>query len=409
MRQVPIFSVFSVVMSAELGNAMLTPLLTFVFFAVNSPLFSTPTSIAQRSLLFGLCLSLYKLGEVIANIIITTLSDHFGRKIALTATACGLLIIGISGICALTLHQAWLMIAGMFACNLLNTNKAVGPAIMSDISTPQNRVRSMAAIQCVISLGACLGPIISGQLAAYAFPFMLIILIACVNLLLMHRCPETLVTPAQSVNLLRMLRDYRLLLQSKSVRWLFGLLILCQMSWSSYYEFIPPALRNIFHYSPAQTGWFVGLIAFWLIMATSFMIRLLLRYFNYRQLLWISSIAIVLGTLLSLIASENLWQPWSQALLWLSPVPTAMGDVIFFSLFTTFLLNEVASGQQGKAMGLTIIIATLVWSLMALLGGYLLTWRPDGALLFAPCGAVGLLLVLWYSQEIAYDFMSGCW
>lgn len=326
MRQVPQLNIFTVVMGAELGNNMLTPLLTFVFFAANSPLFSSPTSMAQRSLLFGLCLSLYKFAEVLANTVITTLSDYFGRKMALYGTQLGLLIIAAAGLGALCLHSPYLMITGMFISNLLNTNKAVGPAIMGDISTPKNRITHMAAIQCVISLGACLGPILGGQLSnqswflqtAYSLPFAIAAVVALGGLLLIPHCPETLAThtlvqarQVVTISFKKMLKDYWLILQSNHIRWLFFLLILCQISWSSFYEFIPPTLKNIFHYSPSQVGFFVGLIAFWLIIATSVGVRLLLRYFNYRQLLWISAIAVAIGTTLSLAASANPQQPWS--------------------------------------------------------------------------------------------------
>lgn len=416
MRQVPKLSLFTVIMSAELGNNMLIPLLTFIFFATNSPLFSTSTSTVQRSLLFGLCLSLYKFAEVLANTVITTLSDHFGRKMALYATHIGLLIIAAAGIGALSLHSPYLMIAGMFISNLLNTNKAVGPAIMGDISTSENRITYMATIQGVIALGACLGPVLGGQLSnsswflsvAYSLPFAIVAVVALGGLLLIGHCPETLVAGPRrgKLSFKKMFNDYWQMLQSADIRWLFFLLILCQISWSSFYEFIPPTLKNIFHYSPAQIGFFVGLIAFWLIVATSVGVRVLLRYFNYRQLMWISAVAVVLGTTLSLVASGNPEQSWSATLLWLSPIPTAMGDVIFFSLFTAFLSHQVAADQQGKAMGLTVLVATLVWSITALIGGYLLTLHPNGALIFAPLGALGLLLALTFSKELSYDFVS---
>lgn len=404
MRQVPKLNIFTVVMSAELGNNLLAPLFTFVFFATNSPLFNSPTSMTQRSLLFGLCLSLYKFAEVLANTVITTLSDHFGRKMAMYATALGLLIAGSAGVTALTIHSPFLMITGLFLSNLLNTNKAVGPAIIGDISPVQSRIKDMASIQCVISLGACLGPIIGGQFAnhslilpvAYSLPFLMVAIIAVWSLILVHTCQETLVIQRQGLTIpvIKMLKGYWSLLQSTEIRWLFLLLILCQISWSSYYEFIPPTLKNIFHYSAPQVGWFVGLIAFWLIVAASVVIRYLMRFYDHRQLLWISAAAVLMGTIFSLFASENPLQPWSQTLLWLSPIPTAMGDVIFFSLFTAFLSHRAPANQQGKAMGLTLIIANLVWSATALMGGYLLTLHPNGALLFAPCGALALLLVL---------------
>ncbi len=424
MRQVPKLRLFWVVMSSELGNYMLLPLLTFIFFAANSPLFSSPVSMTKRSLLFGLCLSLYKISGVIGCTLLTALSDHCGRKTALNATLAGLLIVASCGLAALYLHSPALLIGGYVLVGLLDTNLATAPAIASDMSGAQNRIVNMATMQCVISLGACIGPVIGGQLAnhplllqtSYAAPFLIASIIAVVSLILIQYCPETLVekTALPSWPLKKIAMDYWRLIRTPHIAWLFLLLILCQFSWSSYYEFIPPTLKNIFHFSPAMTGWFVGLIAFWLIMASGVVIRLLLRAFNYRQLMWLSIGAVAFGTLLSLFASENSLNPWSRYALWFSPLPTAMGDVIFFSLFTGFLSQSVSSGQQGKAMGLTRTIATLVWSFTALLGGGLLAWHPNGALLFAPAGALVLLAIFGFSaqpfrfinRETLHDSMS---
>ena len=108
--------------------------------------------------------------------------------------------------------------------------------------------------------------------------------------------------------------DYWRLIRTPHIAWLFFLLILCQFSWSSYYEFIPPTLKNIFHFSPAMTGWFVGLIAFWLILATGVVIRLLLRVFNYRQLMWLSDRRGCLRHAAQLIRQRKLPQPLEPAM-----------------------------------------------------------------------------------------------
>src|SRR5262249_3926562 len=134
MRQVPKLKLFTVVMSSELGNNMLAPLLSFIFFAANSPLFSQSISMAKRSVLFGLCLSLYKIGGVVGCTIIPALSDQFGRKLALNCTLTGLLIVSSFGAAALYLHNPVLFISGFLLVGLLDTNLATGPAIIGDIS-----------------------------------------------------------------------------------------------------------------------------------------------------------------------------------------------------------------------------------------------------------------------------------
>jgi MFS transporter, DHA1 family, tetracycline resistance protein len=412
MRQVPKLKLFTVIMSSEFGNNMLLPLLTFIFFSTNSPLFANSPTMAKRSMLFGLCLSLYKISGVIGCTILSGFSDIFGRKFALYCTLSGLLIVASCGVTALYLHNPFLLISGYVLVGFLDVNLANGPAIIGDISTAQNRTANMATIQCVIAVGACLGPILGGQLAnqhyiqtAYALPFFIAAVIAIINLLIIHYCPETLIKPAQrtTISFIKIAKDYWGLLQVENVMRMFSLLMLSQLSWSSYYQFIPPTLKNIFHYSPAKVGIFVGLIAFWLILAAGIIIRILLKFFNNRQLMCYAVTAVLAGTLLSWYASEHPAFSGSEFLLWLSPLPTAMGDVIFFSLFTSLLSQSLSPYQQGKAMGLTRTIATLIWSLSALAGGMLTAWHANGALLFAPAGALVLLVLLNFSsQKLAF-------
>ncbi len=420
MRQVPkFFSIFTVVMFAEVGNNLLTPILAFLFFSENSSLFLSGTGIAKRSLLFGLCLSLYKAGGVLANFLITTISDFRGRKFALYCSHTGLLTLALMGGAALYFHSPFLLISGFFILSLLNANLATGPAIISDISHDENRVINMATIQCILAMGACLGPMIGGKLGshhwffstAYVLPFAAIGLVAILSIFILQFCPETLESIAHAgfknidFPFKEIWKDYQTMFLSKNIRWLLFLLILCQMSWSSYYEFISPILKNVFHFSPAQVGVFVGLIAFWLIIASSIGIRFLLKWFNHQQLIWLSSLALAIGTLMNLISAQNPAEWWGQLGIWFSAVPIAMGDVIFFALFSSFLAQNVNAKQRGKAMGLTLTLATLVWSLMALAGGAILSYHFNGIFWLIPLGSLGLLSALWFSAQ-PFRFMQ---
>ena len=216
------------------------------------------------------------------------------------------------------MHSPFLFISGYFIVELLDNNLANGPAIIGDLSEDSpNRIKHMATIQCVIAVGASLGPIAGGQLAnhqfivqiSYALPFMIAALIAILGLITINFCPETLIkTPELSYRKwspISIARDYWMLLRTKNIAWLLLLLALCQISWSCYYQFIPPTLKNIFYFPPEKVGFFVGVIAFWLIIATSVLIRILLNFFNYLTLMKIAVGSVIIGTLLGAWAASN--------------------------------------------------------------------------------------------------------
>jgi DHA1 family tetracycline resistance protein-like MFS transporter len=328
-----------------------------------------------------------------------------GRKFALLCSHLGLIILATCGSLALYLHSPSLLILGFAILGLLNANLATGPALMSDISHDHNRVLNMATVQCFLAAGACIGPIIGGKLGnyhgflqtPYVLPFIVIGIVALISLRILKNCPETLATRIQ-FNRKAIWKDYRTILSSRNVRQLLMLLILCQMSWGSYYELMPPVLKNIYHFSPAQVGLFVGMIAFWLIIATSIGIRFLLKFFNQQQLVWYSAWAVAIGSLLT----------WNHLLIWISAMLIAMGDVIFFALFISYLVEEVNPNQRSKIMGLTLTIHLFVWSCMAMIGGMLLSFHNAAVLGLIPVGALVLLCVLYKKKAVYYDSLFRC-
>lgn len=402
MRQVPFRNIFSFVMSVELGTNLLLPLLAFIFFANDTPLFSSSTSMAQRSLLFGLCIGLQKLSNAPGNLLITAWSDDAGRKPAMILSLIGLLIVSLLGITALALHSPGLLITGFFLGGCLDTNKSIGPAMIADNIQGHQRVVKMGLMQATLAFGACIGPIIGGQIThyslgpelRYASPFALAVVISLTALIFIRFFPETITTKtiAIKINFKKILRDYWNLLQIKSVIGLLLLLILCQSSWSCYYEFTPPILKNIFNFSPAKVGLFMGMIALWLVVAAAILLRFLSTYFNSRQLIWMSIVTILIGTIMALIACILSSHPVSQFLLWGSALPTSMGDVIFFSVLISLLTQKVAINQQGKVMGLTLLVTMLVWALIALIGGWLMGIFSQAPFWIAPIGVLILLL-----------------
>ncbi|WP_108651823.1 MFS transporter [Dongshaea marina] len=403
MRQV-LTRVFAVIMTAEFGGNLFTPLITFVFFATNSSLFSEPTSFAKRTMLYGLCLSLGKISSLVANTVVTALSDRLGRKFALNASLLGLALMGAMGVAALLTHQPLLLITGFILFNLLNVDKPAALAIVGDVSNQENRVTHMAVLQTVIALGACLGPIVGGQIAdstfglqtAYALPFAVAGLIGLLGLWMVSLCTETFPAERRSNNLKlgSMLKGYFALLKTPGIWPILILLILCQISWSTYYEFIPPILKTHFHFSAGQVGWFVGMIAFWLILGTGVIIHLLKRFLSTKGILWVSAIFVFVGISFSLLASLSPGSEFSQSMIWIASVPLAVGDVIFYSLLVSFLSESVSADKQGQVMGLNYIVITLIWSGTAVVGSYLMTINTQYVLMIAPIGGLGLLIAM---------------
>lgn len=168
------------------------------------------------------------------------------------------------------------------------------------------------------------------------------------------------------------------------------ILLLSQISWSTYYQFIPPAMKMLLHVNPHQLGLFVGLIAFWLALATIFGIKFLEQFFSMQTILLLSLYLVLIGTVLTpLFFVMHL-----TGLIWIAAIPTAVGDVIAFSCITALYSDVVDKQEQGKVMGICFIVIALIWSATAMLGGMLMSIHILLPLIVAPTGILLAIVLL---------------
>lgn len=173
---------------------------------------------------------------------------------------------------------------------------------------------------------------------------------------------------------------------------IFFALTLSQLSWSTYYQFIGPFLKTIYHFSASKIGFFMGGIALWLVLAGSVVLRFLNQYFTDCQIIIGSVISVAIGITITL---SVILLPFNMSiLLWITALPISMGDVILYSLLVSRLSNTIAITHRSKILGLSLIAAMSVWSFTALLGGYLMSLNILGAFYFMPIGIFILLIFI---------------
>jgi DHA1 family tetracycline resistance protein-like MFS transporter len=147
----PLVALFIVCVIDVLGFGILIPLIPYM--ATNfgaSPAIITPI------------LGIYSLCQLIAAPLWGRLSDRFGRRPILITSMAGagasyLILAGAHSLMALLVARA---LAGFMAGNL-----SAAMAYASDISSPQNRARTLGTVGAAIGIGFMLGPAIGGMLA----------------------------------------------------------------------------------------------------------------------------------------------------------------------------------------------------------------------------------------------------
>ncbi len=155
----------------------------------------------QTGLLFGI----YAISQFFATPIIGKLSDRFGRKPLLILSLAGTVV---ANLMAGTAASAAVLFFARFLDGITGGNASVAQAVISDVTTPENRAKAFGINGAAFGMGFILGPVISllVQKAALNTPlgksfgasFLVSGVIAAIALLLtIFFLPETLKTKSQ--------------------------------------------------------------------------------------------------------------------------------------------------------------------------------------------------------------------
>lgn len=380
------------------------PVLTLLFFDGHSSLFAVDTSQAVRSMWYGLCISIPSMVNVIATPILSALSDAFGRKKLILVGTTGALLFALTAALGVLIGSLSLLFLSCILRGAFSRTNPIAQAVIGDIAPREKKILYMGYLQTAISLGAFIGPIVGGYFANqfffaqlnFSLPFWVAAVFAAISCVLtMVIFHETLVekpyvSPWKELHW----RNLKKVFANRLVLRISSILLLSQMSWSMYYQFIPPILKTEIGVNPHQLGIFVGLIALWLALATAFGIKFLQQFFSLRTILLLSLYLVLIGTigtvLFFLLHLKGIW----TFLMWGSAIPTAIGDVIAFSCLTALYSDVVEKQQQGKVMGVCFIVIALMWAGTAMVGGFLMSIYSLLPLIVAPVGillAIGLV------------------
>lgn len=386
------------------------PVMALIFFDTHSNLL-TGASPDLRNWWYGLCISVPHILTIFAGPFLSMLSDNIGRRKILLITSLGAASLTLLTGLGVFFGLIWLVLTGRIVGGLISRTNPVAQAIVGDVSTPDNKIINMGYLQFFISVGAFIGPVIGGLLASHFFfhemnystPFFLACAFGIGGFIVTYfffeetlenhhpKSPNT-----QRSNIAKSIRDMLTLFKNPVVLNTAILLLISQLSWSLYYQFTPPVLVTVYKFKAAQIGLFVGLIALWLALTTGFLIKPLKKKFSLTQMMYLASLAILFGLLLTISAAlGNKFHP----IAWVGAFFVAFGDVLFYTCVSTRLSSAVEKNQQGKVMGLCFIIVSIAWAITGLLGAGLMSVNPMMPLIVAPVGIVVLILMTLKAQR----------
>jgi len=382
------------------------PLLTLICFDPHSSLFSPQTSQATRSIWYGIFSGLPHSIALLAAPVLAYLSDYVGRKKVLLYGASSAALFSFLAALGVIWGNLWLIVAASVLWGIFVRTEPVALACVSDFSTKENKILHMGYLQLFISIGACIGPFITAYFAErfffktlnFSLPFLIGGGFGLFTFAMTYKLFQETYRPPIEKRYSTFKENLSLLAQKKIFK-LSLILILTQISWRIYYQFMPPVLKITWHSSSTQIGIFMGLIALWLIIGSGFLIRPLKKYLTTQRIMQYSLYMMLLGALIAVMSILLTKHHLSEMLAWLSAIPIAIGDVILYSALSTLYSESVDAHHQGKIMGINIVLVSLVWTITGFLGGLLAAINIHIPILIAPVTLI-LLILLWPTLKL---------
>lgn len=397
---ITLLPLFFVIVIDTMGVGLIFPIISPLFMEKTGGLLAPDVSVFMRDFLFGVSIASFTFFMLFGAPFLGDLSDFIGRKkvliISLLGTAISYLVSGFG----VEWHSVFWLIAGRCVAGFAAGSQPIAQAAIADVSTAKNKAVNMGFLALATCLGFIVGPLIGGYFAnpkwfGYSTPFFIAaILAACNAISVAFTFTETFQPQhKQKIQITRGLFIFVSAFTHKKIRPMINVLLLAQTAFAIYLSFVSIYVVQTYHYTSVQIGHFMAYFGVVLAINYLLLVRLSVKYFNLKQIIWISLLITAVSMLMMLY--EKLW------MVWLAVIPIGIGNALFYTALITLLSNMVDADSQGWIMGITGAATAAAWTLGGLFTGFgavhvFLPYILAALLLF-----IALIIFLRYASQLS--------
>jgi DHA1 family tetracycline resistance protein-like MFS transporter len=369
-RLLPLYLVVHV---GFLGYSLMIAVFTPMILRNDNGMLPASSSLAQRSLVLGVLLALYPLGQFLGSPILGALSDRYGRRpVLLGSLGATTALYGVIAT-ALAIQSLGLLMAAAFVAGLSEANVVIAQGAIADTASRGDRQRLFGYVYLSASLAYVLGPLGGGKLAdrslaswfTYQTPYWAVaILLLAVLIGILRSFRETHRPTGERSRYLEAFTNLAAVITDRRLRPLYLLNFVLYLAIFGFFRVYPMYLVDQFHLSVGRVSEFIAWVAVPIVFANVWLVGALSKRHRPRTLVILSALAT--GVLMAVIVL-----PSSRISLWFTLGSTSLALAVCLPSTAAMLSLSADDSVQGRVMGNNQSMQTGAESLSGLVGGSL--------------------------------------
>jgi MFS family permease len=377
-RLLPLLPVYAVIFIGFVGYSLMITVFTPMLLNAHDGMLSPHARFAHRTIILGVLLSLYPLGQFFGSPVLGALSDRFGRKPTLLVslsitTACYALIAA-----SLSAQRLRVLMVGSLLAGLSEANIVIAQSAIADVTTADSRNRLFGYIYLSASLAYVVGPLVGGKLAdatlnpsfSYATPFWGVFGLLVVTLLWTAAVfRETHAgRTADEVSVGAALNNILGAFMVAKLRPLYGVNCMLYLAIYGFFRCYPMYLVDEFRMGVSQVSELIAWVAIPIVIANVWLTDFLARRVSTRRI-------VIVSALLTGLFMLSVTVPLQVDALWVTLFLTALALAVCLPACATMISTAATADEQGRAMGTNQSLQVGAEALSGLLGGVLAAIR----------------------------------
>ena len=365
---------YVVIFVGFVGYSLMITVFTPMLLRSDSPMIAAGDPMAKRTILLGVLLCLYPLGQFLGSPVMGALSDRFGRKpvllISLSVTTLCYAVIAY----ALMISSVALLCVGLLIAGLAEANIVTAQSAIADVSRPEERNRFFGYIYMSVSLAYIVGPLAGGKLADpqlvswfnYATPFWVVFFLligttGATALVFRETNPPAM---RRNVSYTQAFTNLAGVITDRKLRALYWLNFLFYLAIFGFFRGYPMYLVDEYHLGVSRVSEFVAWVGVPIVLANLWLTSFLSKRFPIRTLAIWSGFCT--GVMMIVVVI-----PHPRSALWVTLFLTSSALALCLPSCATMLSMAAGSADQGEVMGNNQAMQVGAEALSALIGGLL--------------------------------------